>query len=436
MLWCGVFLFPAFGILDFWWVTEWTTFVEVRLAAALLMVAVLVADRIRPLPSELIAHLGTQSVITSLMWMMSQIDDPEVFLIYALNSSTAYIASAFFLFWRPVHSILLFTTTLLAFIFFYVVFSSLSPIDIVSKGALPLFTVALVSQLFVHFRGRATVREFRNLAHLNQINSELWLKNHTIEQQSREIRDQNENLEALNELKDKLFVIVSHDFKSPLHSLRGFLDLIDNSVELSREDLMFLARGIRTKVDVTCVFLENILLWTKSQMNGFQVDRHSASIRDIVSEAFDLLRSIAANKKIRITNQTEELHRVRADPEMTRIVIRNLVANAIKFSDEDSEVIVRSCASGDSIVVSVIDRGVGMSDDEISKLLNAKVGFSKRGTASEVGTGLGLMLCREFVEKNDGRLWVESVPGNGTIFSFSLPVCEERTETSPVATTL
>jgi signal transduction histidine kinase len=271
MIWCGIFIFPAFGLLDYLTVPNWKLFLAVRMASALVLAGLLIVDKLYSIRSELLAHISTQTVLNSLMWMLSYIDDPGVFSIYAINTCTGFIASAIFLLWRPLNSVFLFTGTLSSFIILHFFYSSLSVFEIIANGTLLLFTIALMAQFYVYFRYKMTSRDFRTQEYLNKINIDLRIKNSTIELQSHEIKAQNRNLEELNNLKDKLFLIISHDFRSPLQSLRGILNLIEQSVHLSPDDFKILSKGMQMKVDAASGFLENILIWTKSLIISLSV---------------------------------------------------------------------------------------------------------------------------------------------------------------------
>jgi signal transduction histidine kinase len=421
MIGCGIVIYPAFGLLDYLTIAEWKLFLLVRLAGALVLAGLLIIDYLYTIRSEILAHISTQVVLSSLMWMLSYIDSPSVFSIYAINTCTGFIASAIFLLWRPIHSVILLSSTLCSFIIFNFIYSNLSAYQIVSSGTLVLFTTALMSQFYIYFRYKITSKDFRTQAYLNRINSDLRIKNSTIEQQSNEIMIQNDSLEKLNDLKNKLLMVISHDFRSPLQSLKGILDLLDKSVHLSPQEISSLTKGIKAKVDVTSGFLENILFWSRSQINGEQFNPVTINMFGLAHEACDLLQATAELKNISINNNIDPNHFINADEDMVRLVMRNLLANAIKYSHNESIVSVFSKLNGNEIIVSVRDTGVGLSAIDADKLFASTPNDSKKGTFNERGTGLGLMLCQKFVKRNMGEIWVESEPEKGSTFSFSVP---------------
>lgn len=421
MIWCGIFIYPAFGFLDFLLVEAWRDFIIVRLSGVALLSCLLIYDNYFKISPTTLAQLACQIVINSLMWMLSQIDNPHIFAIYTINSCTGYIASALFLFWKPLNSIVLLVLNMLFFIFFISVFSPLTWGEAVVNGSFLLFSIAIMSQFYIFYRCKAVKSDFKVQQQLTVLNNELWTKNQQIEMQSTEIMKKNKDLEQLNILKDKLFIIISHDLRAPLQSLKGVLDLINKSVTISADEFKFLTRGVKAKVDLTYNLMENLLFWTRSQMTGFKVKPSSVNLSNAVNECISLLHSIAEKKRIQILNQTCNEHFVKTDPDMLRLVIRNILMNAIKFSYEEGIIDIKSTKIFNEIEISITDNGIGMSQEETSKLFSSQQqNISKVGTSNETGTGLGLMLCKEFIEMNNGRLWVLSDPGKGSDFHFVL----------------
>jgi K+-sensing histidine kinase KdpD len=420
MIWCAIFIYPAFGLLDYLVIANWTDFVFVRLFGISLLSILLIYDSFIKVRPELLAHFSTQIVLNSLMWMLSQIDDPHTFSIYAINSCTGYVASALFLFWKPINSVVLLVLNLSFFTFFIIFYSPLSLTEVLVHGSLLLFTVGLMSQFYIYYRCKVVLSDFKVQQQLNGLNNELWTKNHQIEKQSAEISKRNNDLMQLNSLKDRLFVIISHDLRAPLLSLKGVLDLINKSASISPDEFRFLTRGIKAKVDVTYNLMENLLYWTRSQMTGFRVRSIVLSIREVTQDCISLLDTVAEKKRITIVNQVPEDHFVNADVDMIRLVIRNLIMNAIKFSYEYRSVYIKSERINNEVIVSIIDTGTGMTQEESIQLFSKVQNNSRTGTSKEEGTGLGLMLCKEFIEMNEGRIWVVTEHGKGSQFSFSL----------------
>jgi signal transduction histidine kinase len=372
------------------------------------------------LKSNFIAHFSSQVIILSLMWMLSRLETPNQFFIYSLNTSTAYIASAIFLLWHSRNSIFLAGSTILIFVIFFASFSVLSFGQIIANGSLPLFTIIIMSQIFVHYRYNSAYHDFRIQNELNQVNEKLQERNAEINQQNLEIIKQKEDLEDLNDLKDRLLMIISHDFKSPLHSLKGLIMLINDSDRITPEEFRTLIKGLKYRVDNTYDFLENLLIWSRSQMKGFKLKWSRLDLSLLAIENMNLLQSFSDKKQIIIENHVSSDHLVYADEDMIRLVIRNLMINAIKFTSVGGKIELRSEILETYVKVSIRDNGVGMDPCETERLLNSLNITHKKGTNLEKGTGLGLMLCKDFIEKNKGTLSVASEPGKGSIFSFTL----------------
>ncbi|MCZ8216607.1 MAG: HAMP domain-containing sensor histidine kinase [Cyclobacteriaceae bacterium] len=420
MIWCAIFIYPAFGLLDYLLIANWIEFLLVRLLGVLLLGMLLIYDSYAKVKPEVLAHISTQVVINSLMWMLSQIDNPQTFSIYTINSCTGYVASALFLFWKPVNSVVLLTLNLSFFSLFITFYSPLSWTEVLVNGSFLLFTVGLMAQFYTYYRCKVVLSDFKVQQQLNGLNTELWTKNYQIEKQSAEISKKNNDLVELNSLKDRLFVIISHDLRAPLLSLKGVLDLISKSSSISPDEFRFLTRGIKVKVDVTYNLMENLLYWTRRQMTGFNVRPITISIKEVIQDCVNLLETVADKKRITIINETSSDHFVRADIDMIRLVVRNLIMNAIKFSFENGSVFIKSRRENHEIIISIIDTGTGMAEEESQVLFNKTQNNSKVGTSKEEGTGLGLMLCKEFIEMNDGRIWVVTEQGLGSEFNFSL----------------
>lgn len=227
--------------------------------------------------------------------------------------------------------------------------------------------------------------------------------------------------------RDKLYSVIAHDLRSPMGSIKMVLNmLILNlpSEKIGAEMYELLTMANQTTEDVFSL-LDNLLKWTKSQksqigkLNVVYQDVDLVEVTDGVIEIFSMVASL---KKIRIREMKPEKMMVNADIDMLKTVVRNLLSNAIKFSKENSEVLVKMEEVDGMAVVSVQDYGCGISEEGQKKLLHTDTHFSTFGTNNEEGSGLGLLLCKDFVVKNGGKLWFTSKEGEGSIFSFSIPV--------------
>lgn len=224
--------------------------------------------------------------------------------------------------------------------------------------------------------------------------------------------------------RDKLCSVIAHDLRSPMGSIKMVLNmLILNlpSEKIGAEMYELLTMANQTTEDVFSL-LDNLLKWTKSQIGKLNVVYQDVDLVEVTDGVIEIFSMVASLKKIRIREMKPEKMMVNADIDMLKTVVRNLLSNAIKFSKENSEVLVKMEEVDGMAVVSVQDYGCGISEEGQKKLLHTDTHFSTFGTNNEEGSGLGLLLCKDFVVKNGGKLWFTSKEGEGSIFSFSIPV--------------
>jgi signal transduction histidine kinase len=246
--------------------------------------------------------------------------------------------------------------------------------------------------------------------------------NRILESAKNEVQKQNIKLQELNNTKDKFFSIISHDLKGPLNSLTSFSHLlIDHIDSMSKEEIQLLARDLDKSVRNLFTLLENLLEWSRSQTGNIDFTGEVFNLREILDVNKTLLESQAKNKKITIAIDSPEQCLVKLHKHSITTVVRNLISNAIKFTNEGGAIRLSVKTSSQGVSVSVADNGVGMSEEVINKLFRLDRKHSTKGTANEKGTGLGLILCREFIERNGGNLRVQSEPGRGSVFTFTLP---------------
>ncbi len=224
--------------------------------------------------------------------------------------------------------------------------------------------------------------------------------------------------------RDKLYSVIAHDLRSPMGSIKMVLNmLILNlpSEKIGAEMYELLTMANQTTEDVFSL-LDNLLKWTKSQIGKLNVVYQDVDLVEVTDGVIEIFSMVASLKKIRIREMKPEKMMVNADIDMLKTVVRNLLSNVIKFSKENSEVLVKMEEVDGMAVVSVQDYGCGISEEGQKKLLHTDTHFSTFGTNNEEGSGLGLLLCKDFVVKNGGKLWFTSKEGEGSIFSFSIPV--------------
>jgi signal transduction histidine kinase len=237
---------------------------------------------------------------------------------------------------------------------------------------------------------------------------------------TREIKLQNVQLEEVNNVKDKLFSVVSHDIKGPLNSLHLALTLAKSGT-LSSEEFQQLSGRLEMRLVQTTEFIDNLLQWAKLQMRGETFEPEDINLVGLVSEAVRLLEPECVQKNISLKNSITGSLGAFADMNMIRSVIRNLLTNAIKFTRREGTITLNAYQVDNRIILSIADTGVGIPPDSRDRLFTP-TSPTTQGTQQERGTGLGLLLCKQFVERNGGRIWFESEVDKGTTFYFSLPI--------------
>jgi signal transduction histidine kinase len=232
----------------------------------------------------------------------------------------------------------------------------------------------------------------------------------------------NNDLKELNATKDKIFTIIAHDLRSPFTSILGFSELlIENIRTYGPDNSEEFITHINTTAEHTLTLLENLLSWAKTQTGQIEFKPENLLLGPIIQEICEILNSTATIKKITLRNSVSDDIFAYADRNMIKTVLRNLLQNAIKFTYLDGKVDILAVSHQNQIVVSVTDNGVGMSKDIQNKIFRIETNEITTGTANERGSGLGLILCKEFVEKHGGKIWVESEVGKGSDFKFTLP---------------
>jgi PAS domain S-box-containing protein len=231
-----------------------------------------------------------------------------------------------------------------------------------------------------------------------------------------------EELKLLNAAKDKFFSIISHDLRSPFNSLLGLTEYISQSYdEMTPTEIRTSISNVYTSSKQVYNLILNLLEWSMIQSGRLTVNKSVINLSDLGKEIMGLYEDNANYKQIKLINNMEQEIYVYADKYMIDTIIRNFVSNSIKFTRPGGMITIKSIINGDNAEVSVTDTGIGISPEEQKNLFHIDEQTSRDGTANEKGTGLGLILCKEFIEKNNGVLWVESEEGKGSRFSFTVP---------------
>jgi signal transduction histidine kinase len=241
---------------------------------------------------------------------------------------------------------------------------------------------------------------------------------------AKEKAEENEiQLRELNATKDKLLSIIAHDLRGPLGNILGFSALlIENIKKYDVEKIEKYSSNINSSTQNTLVLLENLLNWAQLQNGKINFNPENQVSSSIFKEIIELLNPSAKNKNLLLNYfQSEEII-VFADPNMIKTILRNLISNAIKFTNSNGKIDVTALQNGNFIEIAVSDNGVGMNEETRNKLFMLETNETTIGTSNEKGSGLGLILCKEFVEKHGGKIWVESELGKGSVFKFKLPL--------------
>lgn len=238
-----------------------------------------------------------------------------------------------------------------------------------------------------------------------------------------ELKNKSVELRELNISKDKFFSIIAHDLKNPFSVLVSYTSLLKSDLELfSKEELKQIISDLNSASENGFNLLQNLLLWTRSQTKRIHIFKTNFQLIEIIENVKALVDLNLIDKDQRLEIETENNLMVYADKDMVATVFRNLIFNAVKFSPKGSLILIKAFLTDSYAQIDVIDNGVGIPPGSIEKIFSIENSSATHGTEGEAGSGLGLVLCQEFVVKNDGKIWVESTPGKGSVFSFTLPL--------------
>jgi signal transduction histidine kinase len=247
-------------------------------------------------------------------------------------------------------------------------------------------------------------------------------KNLLLEETNKKLTESEKHLKEINLTKDRFFSLIAHDLKNPFNALMGFSELLyNNYTDYTQEESKELIKIIYDSSQNLYKLLDNLLQWSRSQLGSIMYSPELFPLHNVVKEEVEMLKPLANKKNVKITLRIEEFMIVWADKNLVAVVVRNLVSNAIKFSSNDDKILIAATEHENHVEISISDTGVGINKEDQDKLFRLDTSFTSRGTADEKGTGLGLLLCKEFVEKNGGTIWVESNEQKGSTFKFTLP---------------
>lgn len=238
--------------------------------------------------------------------------------------------------------------------------------------------------------------------------------------QNSEMRVQKDKLRQLNSVKDRFFSIISHDLRNNLASMKLYFELQARKNKSDESDKK-IQQEIASSVNNTIDLLENLLVWANEQIQGRAIRKEKIRIKPMVEEIMGFVQAGASPKNIQLSNLVDDDCYAIGDPDMISLIMRNLISNAVKFTKLNGEVSVNQYQADGKLYISVIDNGIGISANNINQLFTRFENTSTKGTGNEKGTGLGLLLCKEYAEKNGGEIRVESEAGKGSCFTLVLP---------------
>jgi PAS domain S-box-containing protein len=240
------------------------------------------------------------------------------------------------------------------------------------------------------------------------------------------IKKVNSELIEINAAKDKFFSIISHDLRSPLGGLMQILEILNESYEsLEKEEMLDIISEASKTSKMVFNLMENLLEWSRIQTGKIPYEPEVIKLIPFINELESLYNQNLKNKQVSFQVNIEPGTSVLADIKMTNTILRNLISNAIKFSNPGGSILISSESNKNSVTIKVTDTGIGIEEKYLDKLFTTDVSYSTEGTAKEKGTGLGLVLCKELVEKQGGKIWIKSKKDQGSTFYFTLPAGEK-----------
>ncbi len=280
---------------------------------------------------------------------------------------------------------------------------------------MPFYYLVICSYFFAKDFSNTLFRQAEVKILIEEKNSILEKQNETLAQQ---VAEKTAELQAINSSKDKLFSIIAHDLRSPIASIKGVLQLLDNE-QLSKEEFLELSKYLKNNVDSVHGMLENLLQWSLSQMKGIEPSLIQFDMNLVINETIDFFEEVANQKQIDLKTNINQGLFAYADQHQIQIVLQNLINNAIKFTHKCGCVAVSGGIRDNFVVLKITDSGTGIEQEDLPTIFTKPK--LKRGTAGEKGTGLGLILCKDLIEQNGGKIAVLSEPEKGTTFEILLP---------------
>jgi len=281
-----------------------------------------------------------------------------------------------------------------------------------------VFLITILVVLYLRYRIKNSVNKA-----LVEKNRQIFNKQQEVEKALIKLNESEELLRELNASKDKFFNIIAHDLKNPFGTVVNFSELLmNNTFDLDEDEKLEIIRVIKDTTQNTLQLLENLLTWSRTQTGRIVFNPQKLLVNQLLDEILGMLKPSADKKRIDIKLDTPPDIKVWADENMLKTILRNLISNAIKYTGFDGDIIISTtCSKLTACVICVQDNGIGISNDVVNKLFRFDESVRSAGTDNEIGTGLGLILCKEFVDYHKGKIWVNSTPGKGSRFCVSFP---------------
>jgi signal transduction histidine kinase len=236
------------------------------------------------------------------------------------------------------------------------------------------------------------------------------------------LNDKNKIISGINKQKDKFFSIIAHDLRGPFNGFLGLTELLAKDIDsMDKEEIQFAAENMRSSATNLNRLLENLLEWSRMEQGLIPFDPKENQLLPVVSECVSTLKDAANNKEIKIQTLIDEKTTVFADDHISQAVIRNILSNAVKFTPKGGSIVIQGKEDDKNTTITIKDSGIGMDPKMVGNLFQLDVKTNRKGTDDEPSSGLGLILCKEFIEKHGGEIWVESEEGKGSIFYFNFP---------------
>ncbi len=286
--------------------------------------------------------------------------------------------------------------------------------DDINPDFIDEFRMDEIGQLAINFN--LAIRKIRRSIKIIQDKSE------SLQNKNKQLLENEETLKMISAQKDKFLSIISHDMRAPLSSIISFLDYYkDNFKNFTEAEIEFVSTNLNTHVKKVVEMLDGLLMWSRSQTGEIQMNLQPIDLAQIIEDTVTVLNQSAVNKKIRIRTYLHS-QLIWADKNMTAFIIRNILSNAIKYTNEEGMIDINTKRNKYNAFVIIKDTGVGMTPDSLSKLFQDNVSYSTFGTANEKGIGLGLVLCKDFMNKMNGNIEIESLHGEGTTVNLLFPL--------------